>query len=356
MTIFSNVNTTPATGAEAIFLLKEEMVNAGWFVARSGDGDALFNPSGDVISSGLGGTGGGVVAGGLRNNRAWFEIRQIDSGRAWLFQFDGIGSGQWRVLVSALDLFVTGAPGISQTPDATDGAGLTGGGTGASPSFAALMPGDSTYKWHIMADNTAIGSAVPTYGFWAFSTANGTGIKLTTIFQEPMDPNSFPELAAGTRLNPVTGDADPAIYVCRSFATAMQFTTISGSWNAQLSLGVNAPVMRGWYRMNYGDQSFDKFSGSVFRTANARRVPNNGSQGWGTNPYDGSDEAFPILMGRSTPDVNVRIGSKGFCNFLRMRSVVKNYPSTFNLDVANGAKIYVEDTIFPWETGTKAVV
>ncbi len=76
-----------------------------------------------------------------------------------------------------------------------------------------------------------------------------------------------------------------------------------------------------------------------------------GSAGVGVDPWDGKDLGVQLMYGRgssqSTP------GLVGLSNTLRLRGVVRGYPSTVNL--ASDAFVYAGECLVPWQNGTTPV-
>jgi len=338
----SSVNNTGVTGAEGIYILKETLKLAGWTVPRSSDG-TTYNASGDQITS------GGSGANGMANSRAWFVVQSPNGEHQWCFQRGTSNNTSWRVKVSALDGFTGGAPSATQVPSATDERLLHGSGTDASPTTATLFPTDSTYRFHVIAESTAVGTAVPIYPFWSFINPTGSQWCPTFISQEAMDPNTFPELSSGTRAAPVTGDPDPCIYVCDYYgATTFDAYAL---WVSNLSSGWSNATSRWsyWHRMNYGDEAFVANIAAII-DANGLGVfaPHAPAYGTPSNPYNGADEGFPIFTGRP-PNLSP-VGFKGVCNHLKLGSNNRLYPDTVNL--SSGAYVYCGDLLVPWEDGT----
>ncbi|MGW8177442.1 MAG: hypothetical protein ACWGQW_01380 [bacterium] len=325
----ASVNNGPGiNGAASIFILKTVLKAAGWTVPRSSDG-ITYNSSGDQI------THNGSGAGGMSNDNAWFVIESPNGEHQWCFQVT-TNRADWRVKISPLDGFVGGSPNAVTTPSATDEAIIAGGGTDASPSFAQVLPDGTTHRYHVIAEDVAVGSAVPIYPFWAFATS-GAGSPESLIMQEAMDPNTFPELSSGTRAAPVIGDPDPCIYCCKFGGDG--FLYANAGWN-------NLAAVYGWYRYNYAEEAYTPFDGYYMQgeSSQYQGAPHNDSDGWGQDPTDGSDNGLPILVGRQAGQSEA--GMKGFCNHLRGRTVDREYPNTINL--STDAMVYARNLLIPW--------
>jgi hypothetical protein len=347
MAKITDVNGVPTTGAAAIYKLKTTLKAAGWTVPRSSDG-STYNSSGDQI------THAGIGAGGMENGKAWFVIESPNGEHQWCFQRDLSDNAEWRVKVSSLDGFTGGSPGILETPYATDEQIMNGGGSDGSPTFGDLFTVDGGYRFNVIAQDAATGTGVEIYGFWAFAVEVGIGDIETIIAHEPMDPDTFPELSSGTRAAPVIGDPDPCIYVCDfggGIATkSITITTTSGYWAAANS------SWKHWHRMNYGDEAWVVNQACAYKTAASAEIlaPYGiSTTGMASNPYNGADDCLPICTGRPALYAT-EVGRKGFCNFLKMRTINKNFPDTIN--ITTDAMVYVGDLLIPWEDNTTPLV
>jgi len=334
MSKITSVNNANVQGAEAIYILKATLKTAGWTVPRSSDG-TTYNATGDEI------TQSGSGANGMNNSRAWFVVQSPNGEHQWCFQRETDDTNEWRVKVSALDGFTGGAPSATQVPSATDEQILHGSGTDASPTMEDLFTA-AAVRFHVIAENAAVGTAVPIYPFWAFAT-NGSGQVVNGIMQEAMDPNTFPELSSGTRAAPVTGDPDPCIYMCHY--SLSNDAWIHSTWR-------NANHVSAWYRMNYVDESYEFMDFAHLLFANDQGTPPDAGYGFGSNPYDGSDQGFPLFCGRGSGISNP--GKKGWLNHLKTKATTRNYPDTVNL--SSGAKVYLDDFLVPWEDGTAPLI
>jgi hypothetical protein len=342
MAKYSSVNTI-TNGSEAIFELKAVLKLAGWVVQRSSDG-LTYNASGDQISHASTG------AGGMENNFAWFVIRDPGDSHEWCFQ-RGTTNLVWRVKISPLDRFTGGSPDATTVSSATDEQVIHGGGTDGSPTFAQLIHTDSTYKFHIIAQSTAVGTVVPVYGFWAFTTNNGTGDIYSMICQDPLDPDTVVELQ-GTRANPTEGDPDPVVYYCAYHSNMTIFTVSEGG------LAATSNFMNAFSRYNYDDEIFiDNWIVALiqgyYSAARYFQAPNS-SNGIGQNPYNGADDLMPVVYARPISIYSTEIGYKGISKYMRTRGNYKDYPDTINL--ATDAMVYLNDLVVPWEDTTTPLV
>jgi len=271
------VNLSPATGAIAIFILKEALKQAGWVVQASSDA-TTHSAVADVITTGASG------AGGLANNSAWFRIRSPEGsgGREFTFQ-RGTANTSWRIKLSHSAGFTGGSPGTTQTASATDEAILIGAGTDAAPSFVAWLGTDNTYKLHIGCDNAA------PYDFYALFPVSGTGVTRRFWFLT-MSAGSYPA-------------ADVAPYVvCVNTAAATHATMGSVSTSNANGLG------QGWYKKGLSGEAFRNFRAGV----PAGTAANYFREGLTNNPYSGMDTLLPVTCARV--DAEAEPGWKGAIN------------------------------------------
>lgn len=352
MAKITSVNNTPATGAEAMFIFKATMKSAGWSVPLSNDGISAGPFVGDLIT--IPGTG----TGGMENLNAWFVLRNPAGDREWSFQFRINTS--WRIKYSALDLFTVGAatgqtPTTPSAPPVGDEQILLGGGTDVAPTGGTLFAANASYRWHVIAQDVGTGpSDNKVYGFWAFATEAGSGDLETVLMQEPINPNSFPALV-GTRAAPTTGDPDPLITIVQFNAGAGHMRTTAGTTRGWCeTAGTNNK--RCWFQYNNtnnGAEAFVQIQGSNL-AGDSSPITTHLPRRMGTNPYDGSDEVFPIYCGRPDIGYTAQIGSKGVTAFIKQKGTIREYPGVINLDT--DAFVYLEDCLVPWEDGTLPIV
>lgn len=342
MAKITSVNNLPATGSVAMYQFKETLKLAGWTVESSSDG-TTYNSSGDQISSGSSG------ANGMANTNAWFRIRDPGGMREFTFQ-RGTTDLLWRTKYSALDRFIGGSPSATQTPTATDGQIINGGGTDASPTFFTLFTTNGTYRWHVIADNAVSGPALgAAYGFWALASLTTSSSARTAICLEPLLPGTYP--VCDDRTNPTTGDADPCVVFFAYTGTEIpwQLTDTNGAWSA--STDANLPA-KGWYRMNMAGETFTAFPAMRVRENDA------GNQQMfsnlvNANPYTGGEEITPMLLCRTNQRVTA-VGMKGFTSKIKMKGgPTRSYPDTITL--SSDSYVVVGTTggfVIPWEDGT----
>jgi hypothetical protein len=338
------VNFTPTTGAEAMFELKNVLTGSGWTVVSSSNGTTLS--SGDAVTSTS-----------LANTRAWFLIEEPTGvgGRQWCFQRTTANT-TWRVKISPNAGFSGGTPDSVSVPSATDQAVVVGSGTDASPTGGQLFGTDGAYKFHIIADNTAIGPAGnQAYGFWAFSNLIGNTNYFsniaTLIMQEPLAVGTYPALV-GTRAVTTSGDADPAVYVC-TYEASSRFLWFNGEQPGpgQGRLGGTSSDGEQLFKYyNAYQNSTGTFTGADEVLASSIQS----SKYINVTPTTSEDVALPFNLGRQGTGVNgavyfartTNVGWKGATHFIRRRLTNRGLTDTINL--STNAYIYLYELLIPW--------
>jgi len=312
-----DTNNTPATGSEAVYLLKEALKTAGWTVASSSDG-TTYNASGDQISSGSSG------AGGMANSSAWFRIQMptLDSVvREFTFQRSTSLNYQWRIKYSYSAGFTGGSPGATQTPSATDEQILAGAGTDASPTYSTILnSSDGGYRWNI-----AAGGAAENYVFYAFSFASGGGVVNAFWLLDRMLSGSYP-----------SADVDPV--VMGFAATALNVATIQST----------SSVIKAYLDKGGGSEGFVSMPGCVPEDSATHLAGN-----LGTNPHTGNDDSIPIIFARRSA-LGSPAGWKGIGSMLRMNGVTRTTGDTYSVGSARD-RIIVDDCNLPWDASVPTV-
>ena len=308
--IFSK--STPLTGAEAIFNLKQLLKTAGWTVQSSSDG-TTYNASDDQI------TVSGSGAGGMANNNAWFRIRSPDGVGSQEFIFQrGTGNQSWRIKRSRTAGFTGGSPGATQTPSATDQTILLGSGTDASPVFIHFFtPDGGSYRWNVCADNAA------PFGFWAGSFANGVA---TTQAALVLDPLAFTQPT----------DADQyAIYV-GSNASSFFYSTL-GATTGTTANRMTSQIISTSPGSSYAEYAAFRALDSTNLVLPAALV---------TNPITTQDTSFPIFLARHNTLPNP--GFKGMTTIMRYNGTPRTTGTTASLAVPRDRIIYGVVNL-PWD-------
>lgn len=309
-----STNNSPATGAVAMYTLKELMKTAGWTVEASSDG-STYNSSGDQITSGSSG------AGGMANASAWFRIRMPSTdGVTREFTFQRTSNTNWRIKYSQSAGFTGGSPGTTQTASATDEAILLGGGTDAAPTYAALFAADAGYRFNAICGGSAEG-----YTLYAFAFPNGGGTPTMHAFLERMAAGSFP-----------ASNIEPYV---------MKFANASPTVANTNSTTVGP---KGWLAKGLAGQGF------VFIPANTFTDNSGATQlALGPNSYTGIDDMLPILFGRRTA-LGAPSGYMGIASTLRMSSTTRTTGDTYTLSSTND-RIIIGDLAWPWDGSTPTI-
>lgn len=315
--------TVPATGAAAIFRLKDALKTAGWTVIKSSDG-TTYNASGDQITTNTTG------AGGMVNNSAWFVIKSpsVTYPRQIAIQ-RGTTNLLWKIKYSAIDGFGTGT--ATQMPAATDQNILFGGGTDASPTFTQFLSTDNTYRINIRA-----GGLAENYSFIFLTNISGSAVITTNFILDPMLPGTF----AAT-------DVDPCcINLEYSSSAALNTNLVSSTASPQ-----------GWLKKGLAGAGFVRIQ-YCYIYANAATVYPGGA---GQNPFTTFDETVPILCARQSGLV-APFGFKGVSSTLSYNGVFRASGDTLNvatskdrLIISGNANTTLVFVSIPWN-GTDMVI
>lgn len=310
MTRLADTNNTPATGAVAVFLLKELLVSAGWSVPRSSDG-TTYNASGDEIAA----------ASDLAASGAWVVVRSPTWGARtieWCFQ-RGANNTTWRVKVSDSAGFSGGSPGATQTPSATDEVVIHGSGTNASPTYASLFGTDGSYRWSILAEDAG------SYAWAAVAWPSGGGACNTLIFQDPL---------TGTE----TGDTSAVVFSCGG--AVLGDPTTAGNLAADAAkhyglMGSSSAVIPMMVYANSG--------GTVV-------VPD----GAGTSPFGVSDTLLPVPYARRS-GLGGTTGFKGFSSILRWNTVTRAVGDAVSVSPSTRNWVMLTDVALIWDGSVPVV-
>ncbi|HMJ16583.1 MAG TPA: hypothetical protein VK524_34450 [Polyangiaceae bacterium] len=301
MAKFSNCNTIPATGSATISLLIATLILAGWTVQSYGDG-TTYTASGTGWSS-------SILATGLRS---WVRVREPGGRREWIFQRI-TGNTTWRVKYSANAKFSGGSPAGNTTPTATDEQVLLGAGTDASPTGAALLTTDGTYRAHIVCDSTAVGNAYPFMLHCSTTTTGAWAIGI--VLQDPMIVGSYDST-----------DVDPVVV---SAAGAANLNAAS-AWQAY---GTGSQA---WATMTSPDVAWN---------------PSTCPMGNGVKASSdlASNKAVPVRnVWYATTGGSYRL--KGWSHYTRIRTQNRVYPATVNK--ATDCFAYQSPYLFPFADAT----
>jgi hypothetical protein len=303
--------SAPSTGAVAMYNFKACAKTAGWSVPSSGDGLSSYSSSSDTI------TGSSSGANGLANSSAWFRIRDPAGVREITVQRNS--NLNWRIKYSASARFTGGSPSATQTPSATDEVILLGGGTDASPTYAALLTADAGYTWKVGFDNAS------PYGFWSGGIING-GASLGGAFW--MDP-----------VNGDASDTDPVV-----------FYIPGGAWNSASYYGLSGP--KGWLSNTHTSSgNFVVLSAAVYYDSG--NAANLFPAGLVTNPFSGKQDGIPPFYARRAAATAPQ-GVKGVSRMLKWIGTSKSNGETLTV-VSSQDYIIMSGLAFPWDGTTPSV-
>lgn len=318
---FTLINQSPSDGALLMFDFKERLKVNGWSVTRSGDGIGAVSAVGDVI------TQGGSGANGMFNSRAWFVIAQPGGAgaRKWCVQKTTVANGaNWRIKVSQSEAYSAGAPTTSvtpTTPTASEDKIMLGGGTDASPTFAALWATDGSYK-----AQAAIETAGE--GFWIATYPNGGGAASGGWYMERLITGTFNAL-----------DVDPYIY-CTIGTTAPWLST----GIAQESAGLRPQA---WLARGLAGEGFVICPATYPANTASSILPGN----LGSNAFDGKDNSMPVIYMRRG-SLTAPVGWKGQSSMLRWKGNNRNTADTLN----SLSRIVIGDVSMEWDGVTVPIV
>lgn len=319
---FSFTKSAPATGAVAMYELKERLKTAGWTVLSSSDG-TTYNSSGDQISS------GGSGANGFANNSAWIRLQSPSgAGAPQLTLQRGTTNLPWRIKYSMSAGFSDGSPGATRTPSATDEAILWGSGTDASPTTAALFSTDNTYRWNVGADSSA------PYGWWSGAFPLGGGDPISALVFDPLTQTA-PTDAHSYAIYGAYSGSGGSPFASGSMATENWATT---STNLLSSIAHTSP----------GAAQVVGYTCLLLYSASAQVIPQN----IGTNPLTSDDEVIPILLGRRTALANP--GYKGVLSLMKWAGTGRSTGDTLSVSTARDRIIY-RNVSLPWDGSVPSV-
>lgn len=282
MTFVYNVNTFPATGAVAVFQLKELLKSAGWIIKQTSDGTTLSGADIDNIISGSSG------AGGMANSNAWYRIQSPDQVREFLIQ-RGTVNTDYKVRYSAFSKFITGVPTASTPSTAVDEQYILG----SSGAFASWMGADNSFYWHGMANDS------DGYGFWCLGVKAGLATGGNPAFSSVL---VFDPMITGSYN---FGDVDPYIVLSRVTSTVV----FDSSTLATLA----ATNFKGWF--GYG------LTGATFQQVSAQRHITGGTAviplGMGNSPFSKKGIFWPVVWARPVIIGNIQPGGiKGLSSLM----------------------------------------
>jgi len=318
-------NNTPATAAEAIFLLKEHLKAAGWTTPYSSDGTTLKSDGSDQI------TGAGTGANGMDNAKAWFVVQEPAApGRQFSFQRQntvGVNTSYlWRVKYSKGAGFSGDTPTATKVGSATDEAVLLGAGSDASPTMAALFATstDGGFRWSALADNAS------PYSWASFAWVNTTALPTHALFYDPVTV-------------PTAADVDAIAIYINGVISANTLGGVAGAGCCQYeSFMRNNTKLQGYYNGTFSTSLFCpalmvSVSGSYYLAVPA---------GLGAN-LDSKDDVFNVPIIYFNTSTNK--GSwKGLSTLMKWPSVIRATGSTLST-VGSKDRVIICDISLPWD-------
>ena len=329
MAKFSNVNQLPLTGPLAMYSVKTVLLSAGWTVTKSGDGLALYSAAGDII------TGGGAVAGGLGNTRAYFVV--TDAATKVTISFQTMTNTTYRVKYSETGAMNAGSPNSTTTGSAADEQILYGGGTDSSPTGTQMLHTDNLYRFHVVANSTAQ-SGSGTTPFWFGGTVIVTGVAASFFGLDGMANGTFNAL-----------DTAPRTFITWYVATG----PVLLGWNdsAVDSAGFYS---RAWVAYGLANAAFKRMALGTYGLTTTDLGGPLSSPSFSTGPYGVEDQPLPLLVARVVAHGTLP-GPKGFCADLKtttQTAAQRFYPYT--LLNATNAYVYFGGLVAPWPEAVSA--
>lgn len=297
-------------GSYMFFLIKKTLKAAGWKVMEAADATTYvsYRPAGttgaDVI------THQGSGAGGMDNNNAWYVL-QDPGGRREIMLHRQASGRVGTFAYSALDKFITGAPGPT-TPSTADDRQLL---INNSNFWSARTV---EHRFQGCAETVPTGNVYP---FW--------------FWQSEVDDGSVGGLVGLEALAGPVADAD-----------SDQCVILWGDNNGFSPTALNtqsgtAQGAYGWYKMNDGAEAWVKQVALFgYVAAVGQFVPGYVTNSLGPNPFSGKDIASLIHLGRQVGATGP--GPKGRTTKAMWALSSRAWPDTFTVDGVRWA--YVGDT------------
>ena len=331
------LNQFPTTYGQALSMVVEMLVSAGWTYRASGDGLSGYNATGKVFTS----TGAGAL--GWNNSGAWARVRDPSGVRELVFQHDAATG--LKIKVSPTAVFTIG--GSSTTPPtASDERYIAGTAAAYYTTFfsTGILKGSTLFQGAALAQYP--------YGFWFASARYPKG-----------------GLASGFMMDPVQSvaeDLDPYVYtIGREDSTnnypapifSSAFFASSGvSYGAPNLNSVSSTTFQGCFA--FMDPARTKFltvkpcgySLGNIGSASAIAMYDYGLQ---ANPFNGKLDSLPIpyiRYGASDGTTNSTLGGlKGWSTFAKWTGTQR---ATFTDTMNNKQFICVGAMWLPWDGTT----
>lgn len=148
MAIFYIQNQAPTSYGQAVSLLVENLVSAGWTYQASGDGLSGYDSSSKVFT----GTGSGAL--GWNNPNAWARVQDPSGVREFVIQHNAVGGA--RIKYSPFAKFTTGGS-ATVVPTADDEKNMRSLSTStATVTISAANPGVVTWASHGLVSGSVV--------------------------------------------------------------------------------------------------------------------------------------------------------------------------------------------------------
>ena len=316
----SDINRSPSTGAEAIYVLKNVLTSSGWTVYSSSNG-----------TTELEGDSWGEIA-SASNNYSWAQLRSPDNTR-WITFQRGTSNPYWRIKYLSGSYNNDGTSTTTPTPVSGEGynpeAVLCGGGTDASPSFTQFFDTDGSYKSHVVADEAA------PYGWWFGTFYNSSADPRTMLVIDPLS-GSLP------------GDPDPVVLFQNTS------WTLGYPWNAGDYSGITYNSHAGLTMYSTGS-SWVRINAMFIRSPTSTPMNNAGP-----NALTGKLDTFPVFYWRTASEGSPT-GYKGVSSLFKW---VHNSTALPRGDILNiestGSHVVLSTTgqycfALPWVSGSEFI-
>ena len=271
----NNAYISTRMGPDPLFDMKTLMVAHGWTVARSNNG-ATAGAADNITTSA-----------DLESQFSWMVLHHGVSGREWLFGMDAdVTFNEWYVGYSAVAGFTGGSTTVM--PTATDESAV---GNPLASTPRDLFPLSDSYC-HMMVDD-----------------ASSMFYMLTVLQSNHLVTGC---IAGDVVTQAHASDVDKYVALAHHESSSTgAFSGTNGPWGSGTSLNFS----RGWY--NHPTGSAERmYALGLCTSMNYLAAPASTVTGAGVSPYDGNDQTFPVIWGR-TSNFSAPTGIKGFSSLFR---------------------------------------
>lgn len=327
--VFSyNANQVPASGAVAIYNLKELLKTSGWVVKSSSDA-TTYNSVGDQLTTGASGTNG------LGNSSAWFRIQCPSMGgvtRELCFQ-RGSTNALWKIKYSYSAGFTGGSPGTTRVPSATDEQFVLGAGTDASPTYQTLFGADTTYKHHCAAGTSSDG-----YMFYSVAYPHNAGTLSHLLYMDRIIPST---------LHP--SDVDGYVFYANN-----SVSVANSNFHGENAVGTTIYSPQSWLRKGLSNETWASTPALYYQYYTSGGILTFAEKAMGTNAFDGRDTGLPVVYAKATNETGLVSGYKGIGSLMKIASSTRSNGTPLDL---NGIRdiIQIEFLLLPWN-GTVPII